>query len=51
MRPVHRIEEIERLANRPEALRQGLHTAAKFNNVRVMMLPRRFSATESAVAR
>ena len=33
-----RIEEIERLATRPETLRQGLHTAAKFNNVKVMKL-------------
>ncbi|MDE0662148.1 MAG: ankyrin repeat domain-containing protein [Gammaproteobacteria bacterium] len=31
-----RIEEIDRLANRPETLRQGLHTAAKFNNVQAM---------------
>ena len=28
-----RVGEIERLASAPEALRQGLHTAAKFNNV------------------
>ena len=33
-----RVDEIERLANRPDALRQGLHTAAKFNNVRAMKL-------------
>ena len=31
-----RIAEIDRLANRPETLRQGLHTAAKFNNVQAM---------------
>ena len=33
-----RIEEVERLANGPGALKAGLHTAAKFNNVRAMNL-------------
>ena len=31
-----RVEEIERLANGPETLKQGLHTAAKFNNLRAV---------------